>query len=71
MALKYMKNVVSLELNQDQCTGCQVCLQVCPHEVFNMNHGKAVIINRDACIECGACSNNCPTSAINVKSGVG
>ena len=71
MAMKYMKNVVSLELNQDRCIGCQLCVQVCPHEVFEMKQLKAAIVNRDACMECGACSQNCPASAIAVKPGVG
>lgn len=71
MPLNYLKNVVTLTLNQDQCTGCQICTQVCPHHVFEMNRGKAVILHRDACMECGACSRNCPAKAIDVKSGVG
>ncbi len=33
----YLKNVVTLKLNEDKCTGCGMCLDVCPHEVFKMN----------------------------------
>lgn len=71
MPLEYMKNVVTLSLDQDQCTGCQICTQVCPHHVFEMSQGKAHMVHRDACMECGACSGNCPAKAISVKSGVG
>ena len=67
----YLKNVVTLKLNEDKCTGCGMCLDVCPHEVFKMNGKHVTIQNRDACMECGACSLNCPVSAISVQSGVG
>ena len=69
--LTYMKDVVTLKLDQDKCTGCGMCLEVCPHEVFKMNTRHAEIRDRDACMECGACSRNCPFDAISVQSGVG
>jgi len=67
----YLKDVVTLQLDENQCTGCGMCLDVCPHEVFKMNRRHVVIQNRDACMECGACSLNCPAKAISVQSGVG
>lgn len=67
----YLKNVVTLQLDENKCTGCGMCLDVCPHEVFKMNSKHVVIQNRDACMECGACSLNCPANAIAVESGVG
>lgn len=67
----YLKNVVTLQLDENKCTGCGMCLNVCPHEVFKMNSSHAVIRDRDACMECGACSRNCPVNAISVQSGVG
>jgi NAD-dependent dihydropyrimidine dehydrogenase PreA subunit len=69
--LVYLKDVVTLELNEEKCNGCGMCLKVCPHEVFGLKGGKAHIVNRDYCMECGACSLNCPMQAIFVKSGVG
>ena len=68
---KYIKNVATLNLIQDKCTGCGMCLNVCPHGVFELTSGKAQIIDKDACMECGACAMNCPFSAIEVKSGTG
>jgi len=67
----YLKNVVSLSYNQDKCTGCRMCVDVCPHGVFKMVDKKAQIANRDKCMECGACALNCTAGAITVKSGVG
>lgn len=71
MGLAYLKNVVTLNLDQQKCIGCQTCTQVCPHQVFQVENKKAQIINKDACMECGACAKNCPVSAIEVRSGVG
>jgi NAD-dependent dihydropyrimidine dehydrogenase PreA subunit len=67
----YLKNVVSLKLNPDQCIGCGMCTDVCPHDVFAICSRKAEIINKDACMECGACKMNCPAGAISVDVGVG
>ena len=69
--LVYLKDVVTLQLDDNQCTGCGMCVDVCPHEVFKMNSKHVTIQNRDACMECGACSKNCPADAIFVQSGVG
>jgi len=67
----YLKDVVTLRLDKDKCTGCGMCIDVCPHAVFDMNGRKALISDRDACMECGACAQNCPVEAIAVRSGVG
>lgn len=69
--LIYLKDVVTLRLDDNKCAGCGMCLEVCPHTVLEINQRHAVIRNRDACMECGACSRNCPAGAITVESGVG
>lgn len=71
MKQQYLKNVVTLNLNSEKCIGCGMCLEVCPHHVFKMEAGKALIQNRDGCMECGACARNCPAAAITVRAGVG
>ena len=67
----YLKDVVTLALDQEKCVGCGMCLAVCPQEVLMMNNGSAEIQGLDRCMECGACARNCPTSAVTVKAGVG
>ena len=69
--LRYFKNVVTLALDGEKCTGCGMCVLVCPREVFELSDGKAAIVDRDACIECGACALNCPVDAVSVDKGVG
>jgi ferredoxin len=69
--LIYLKNVVTLEVDRNKCTGCGMCLEVCPHEVLEIRGKHVRIRNRDACMECGACSRNCPVGAVSVEAGVG
>ena len=68
---QYLKNVVTLKLDESTCIGCGRCLEVCPHQVFAANGKKVRLADRDACMECGACALNCPVRAITVDAGVG
>jgi NAD-dependent dihydropyrimidine dehydrogenase PreA subunit len=71
---RYLRNVVTLELDAAKCTGCARCTEVCPHEVLRIEAGKGrkvTIADRDACMECGACAKNCPAAAVTVRAGVG
>ena len=69
--LRYLADVVTLELDADKCTGCGMCAAVCPQGVFAVSDGKVEVVDRDACMECGACARNCAAEAISVRSGVG
>lgn len=69
--LVYLKDVVTLRLDEEKCVGCGMCLFVCPHAVLRRVNGRVEIRDRDACMECGACSQNCPVKAVNVRAGVG
>lgn len=70
--MKYLSNVVTLELVSENCTGCGVCTEVCPHDVFIINNNKkAEITEKNRCMECGACVSNCAFGALKVDKGVG
>jgi ferredoxin len=69
--LTYLKDVTTLQLDSEKCTGCAVCTTVCPHAVITIKAKKAFIEHKDLCMECGACAMNCATGAVTVKSGVG
>lgn len=69
--MKYLKNVVTLQHDPAVCTNCGMCLNVCPHRVFERRNGQVIVDDRDACMECGACARNCPAGVISVQQGVG
>jgi NAD-dependent dihydropyrimidine dehydrogenase PreA subunit len=71
MKHKYLKNVATLKLDAEKCTGCGMCVSVCPHGVFELSSGRAKIADLDSCMECGACAKNCAFSALTVTPGVG
>lgn len=71
MKQRYLKNVATLKLNENACTGCGVCLNVCPHNVLEKRCGKIAVADLNACMECGACVKNCAFGALSVQYGVG
>jgi len=48
------------------CTGCGMCVQVCPYEAIALKDGKAEV-NEVLCEGCGTCSATCLRAAIQVK----
>lgn len=69
--MRYLSNVSTLEYDSSKCSGCRMCVEVCPHRVFQMEGKKAFVTERDLCMECGACMRNCASGAITVQVGVG
>lgn len=63
--------VNTLAYKPELCNGCTMCVEVCPHSVFEMQNRRAVLARPLVCMECGACKLNCVTGAISVESGVG
>jgi heterodisulfide reductase subunit A len=52
-------------VDPDRCSGCQVCLQVCPFQAITRNVGLArAEINPALCLGCGTCAATCPSNAI-------
>lgn len=69
--MRYLPDVVTLTLDSGKCSGCGMCVAVCPRAVFQIEDHTARIADRDACMECGACQRNCPAEALSVQAGVG
>ena len=59
--------MAKVTVDQDKCTGCGACVDVCPNSVFEMgDDGKAKVKNESACVACMACVGTCPVEAITV-----
>jgi len=55
-----------IKILKDVCTGCTLCVKVCPFGAIVMKEKKA-IIDYDKCNLCGACVNECRFNAIELK----
>ena len=53
-----------------QCTGCSLCVQVCPVGAIRLDDSGAVV-DAQACTGCGACVAACPNQAISMASSKG
>jgi len=59
-------------VNEEKCTGCNVCLDFCINNVYEFRtaepggkKGKVYVVNPEGCIRrCVACMKLCPTKAI-------
>jgi ferredoxin len=60
--MKKRSNEMAAKINEEKCTGCGDCVDICPMEAIKMENGKAVI--SDECTECCACVSQCPNDAI-------
>jgi electron transfer flavoprotein alpha subunit len=55
--------VSQIRVDKDTCTGCEVCVGVCPYNAIAMKEGIAEI-DLGKCTLCGACVEPCPVNAI-------
>jgi len=55
---------MAVKVDNEKCTGCSVCVEVCPVKAIQIKNEKAVI--NEECVECGACINQCPSNAISL-----
>lgn len=54
------------KVNTNLCTGCGMCVWVCPYDALTLKDGK-VQVNEVLCEGCGTCSATCLRAAIAVK----
>lgn len=54
-----------LIINRELCTGCGLCLQVCPFGALSLDAENIVVAN-EACTGCGACVPECPAGALSL-----
>jgi len=51
-------------VDEDICTGCGICIEVCPYEARSLNEKtKVAEVNEALCAGCGGCIAACPSNA--------
>ena len=53
-------------VNENLCTGCEMCVMVCPYDAIKLEEGVATV-NEVLCEGCGTCMATCLRAAVEVK----
>lgn len=53
-------------VDEERCSGCSLCISVCPYEAIELVDEKAHV-EEVLCEGCGACVSTCPSGAIDLK----
>jgi len=64
---------IKLDLNENRCKGCELCVTVCPKDVLAMGthvnalgYRAATVVDVASCTGCRACSIVCPEVAFTI-----
>lgn len=55
-----------MEINEDLCNGCGLCVKACSEGAIQIIDGKAKLVAEKYCDGLGACIGECPSGAINI-----
>lgn len=56
-----------INIDEDKCTGCKLCIPNCPEGALQIIDGKARLVSDLLCDGLGACIGHCPEGAINIE----
>ena len=54
-------------IDQDECTNCGSCIEVCPNQVLDLGDRFAEVINEETCDGCASCVEACSFEAISIE----
>jgi len=72
--LDYQDKIPDIEVDENLCSGCAVCIALCPYDALKLKEGKehpVLEIDVLKCKRCGACVTACPSNAIIIKDDLG
>jgi len=70
VVLELQPEIAEIEVNKDLCSGCGVCVTVCPYDAARLeksDEGLVAVIDDLKCKRCGLCTAACPAGAIIIK----
>jgi NAD-dependent dihydropyrimidine dehydrogenase PreA subunit len=56
-----------INIDEDKCTGCKLCVPNCPEGALQIIDGKARLVSDLLCDGLGACIGHCPEGAIHIE----
>lgn len=76
-SLRMLNTRLTLDVNREKCTGCGVCVTVCPKEAISRGpvgasmkkdvESPPVLVDERKCSFCGLCDYMCPFQAVELK----
>ena len=70
VVLELQSEIPEIEVNKDLCSGCGVCVAVCPFDATRLDKSDedlVAVIDDVKCKRCGLCVTACPAGAITIK----
>jgi len=70
VALELQPEIPDIKVNEDLCSGCGVCVAVCPYEapkLVKTDNTQVSVIDDLKCKRCGLCVSACPSGAVTIK----
>jgi len=55
-----------IEIDEERCTGCGICVSACAEAAIAIVDGKAVVVKDEYCDGLGDCIGECPESALHI-----
>lgn len=62
--MKVKRNIV--QINEEKCNGCGVCVTPCAEGAIEIVDGKAKVVKEELCDGAGFCLSVCPTEAMTI-----
>ncbi|MDR1321744.1 MAG: 4Fe-4S binding protein [Gracilibacteraceae bacterium] len=53
-------------IDDEKCTGCGNCVEICPNEYLGLD-GSVAVIKGDECLGCESCVVDCAAEAITLQ----
>ena len=65
---KVVLDLVTATVDEERCTGCAKCVNVCPYKAIELDETKELVqVIEVKCKGCGSCSSTCPIGAVQVR----
>ncbi len=73
VVLELRPELPEIEVNEERCSGCGVCVTVCPYDAAKLERtetGRVAIRDELRCKRCGICVSACPSGAVRITDGL-